>query len=168
MTVCKQTTSLSNLHWPGKLTQPCQFRSLKLPTWLKVLCRRILQKPKSYDILTLDHQSESQRLFNLNLVLTTRLPVTTYLQMWRWVLKVHYTHNCIIICYKWIIPKQKKLEVHTTLKRQSGGPFVCKTRSYEHCRKSQYVISSSVCQILLLLGKAKWKGKSKHKIYTEI
>lgn len=161
MAACKQTTSLSNLHWPGRLTQPCQFRSPKLPTCSEVLCRRILQKYKFCDTPTLDHQSESQHLFNLNLVLSTRLPVTTYLQMWRWMFKVHYTCNCMIICYKWIIPKQKKLEVHTTLKIQSEGPFVCKTRSYEHSRKSQCVISCSVCQILLLLGKAKWKGKSK-------
>lgn len=160
MTACKQT-SLCNLHWLGRLTQPCQFRYPKLPTWCKVLCRRILQKHKSCDILTLDHQSESQHLFNSNLVLRTRLPVTTDLQMWRWLLKVHYTCKCIIICYKWIIPKQKKLEVHTTLKVQSGGPFACKTRSYEHCRKSQYVIPSSVCQSLLFLGKAKWRGKRK-------
>lgn len=66
---------------------------------------------------------------------------------------------------------REKLKVHTTLKIQSGEPFVCKTRSYEHYTKSQYVASSSVCQILLLLDKAKWKGtvnSGKHKICTQL
>jgi len=55
------------------------------------------------DVLTLDNQSESQCLLNSEVI--TRLPVTTYLQMWMWLLKLHDRHNWIMICYECIIPK---------------------------------------------------------------
>lgn len=155
MTACKQTTSLSNLYWLGRLTQPCQFRSPTLLTWHKVLCRRILREHKSFTIHTLDHQNESKHLFNLNLMLRTRLPVTTYLQMWRYTIHISVSSYATNELYqnkrswKYILHWKYSQEEHLFAKQEAMNTA------------ERASISSSVCQILLLLGKAKWKGKSK-------
>lgn len=150
----------------------CNDKVSKLSTWCKILCRRILQKPKSCDVLILDHQSESQYLFNLNLVLITRLPVTTYLQMWKWLLKLHYTYNCIIICHKWVILKQErswKYILHWKYSQESHLFAKQEAMSITQRASMLYPVQSakSCCFLIRQNGKGR-VNSGKHKIHIEI
>lgn len=107
-TECKQTTSLwpplaLEAHTAPQVRFCAMTRSPSYQPDAKFSAEEFCKNPSPVMFSFYDHQNESPYLFNL--VLITRLPVTTYLQTWKWLLKWHYTQKTIIICYKWIIPK---------------------------------------------------------------
>lgn len=138
----------------------------------KFSAEEFCKNPKSCDVLTLDHQSERKYLFNVNLVLITRLPISTYLQMWKWLFKLHYTRNCIIICYEWIIPKQErswKYIRHWKYSQESHLFAKQEAMNFTQRASMLYPVQSakSCCFLIRQNGKGR-VDSGKHKICTEI